>query len=262
MHFFSPVDRMPLVELIVGAKTSDRAIARAYDVVRQIRKTPIVVNDSRGFFTSRVFGTLVMEGAAMVAEGVDPVTIERAATQAGFPAPPLAMLDEVTLTLPQKIRDAARAAGDSAGAFDDHPGMAVTDRLVDEFGRKGKAAGAGFYDYPADGPKRLWPGLWEQFGGQTDVPLIDLQERMLFAMALETVKCLDEGVLRSVPDANIGSIFGIGFPPLHGGALQYVNAYGLSAFAERARELAAAYGSRFEPPALLDRLAAAGENFG
>ena len=262
MHFFSPVDRMPLVELIVGAKTSDRAIARAYDVVRQIRKTPIVVNDSRGFFTSRVFGTLVMEGAAMVAEGVDPVTIERAATQAGFPAPPLAMLDEVTLTLPQKIRDAARAAGDSAGAFDDHPGMAVTDRLADEFGRKGKAAGAGFYDYPADGPKRLWPGLWEQFGGQTDVPLIDLQERMLFAMALETVKCLDEGVLRSVPDANIGSIFGIGFPPLHGGALQYVNAYGLSAFAERARELAAAYGSRFEPPALLGRLAAAGENFG
>ncbi|MET9311579.1 3-hydroxyacyl-CoA dehydrogenase NAD-binding domain-containing protein [Kribbella sp. NPDC003505] len=261
MHFFSPVDRMPLVELIVGEKTSDRAIARAYDVVRQIRKTPIVVNDSRGFFTSRVFGTLVMEGAAMVAEGVDPVTIERAATQAGFPAPPLAMLDEVTLTLPQKIRDAARAAGDSAGAFDDHPGMTVTDRLVDEFGRQGKAAGAGFYDYPADGPKRLWPGLWEQFGGQTDVRLIDLQERMLFAMALETVKCLDEGVLRSVPDANIGSIFGIGFPPLHGGALQYVNAYGVSAFAERARQLAAAYGSRFEPPALLVRMSASGEMF-
>ncbi|MET9272316.1 3-hydroxyacyl-CoA dehydrogenase NAD-binding domain-containing protein [Kribbella sp. NPDC003557] len=261
MHFFSPVDRMPLVELIVGAKTSDRAIARAYDVVRQIRKTPIVVNDSRGFFTSRVFGTLVMEGAAMVAEGVDPVTIERAATLAGFPAPPLAMLDEVTLTLPQKIRDAARAAGDSAGAFDDHPGMAVADRLVNEFGRKGKAAGAGFYDYPADGPKRLWPGLWEHFARPADVPLVDLQERMLFAMALETVKCLDEGVLRSVPDANIGSIFGIGFPPLHGGALQYVNAYGLSAFAERARELAATYGARFEPPARLVRMSAAGEMF-
>jgi 3-hydroxyacyl-CoA dehydrogenase/enoyl-CoA hydratase/3-hydroxybutyryl-CoA epimerase len=262
MHFFSPVDRMPLVELIVGAKTSDRAIARAYDVVRQLRKTPIVVNDSRGFFTSRVFGTLVMEGAAMVAEGVDPVMIERAATQAGFPAPPLAMLDEVTLTLPQKIRDAARAAGDSAGAFDDHPGMAVTDRLVNEFDRRGKAAGAGFYDYPADGPKRLWPGLREHFPQRGDVPLIDLQERMLFAMALETVKCLDEGVLRSVPDANIGSIFGIGFPPLHGGALQYVNAYGLKAFADRARELAASYGSRFEPPALLIRKASAGEIFG
>ncbi|WP_410787197.1 3-hydroxyacyl-CoA dehydrogenase NAD-binding domain-containing protein [Kribbella sp. C-35] len=262
MHFFSPVDRMPLVELIVGEKTSDRAIAQAYDVVRQIKKTPIVVNDSRGFFTSRVFGTLVMEGAAMVAEGVDPVMIERAATQAGFPAPPLAMLDEVTLTLPQKIRDAARAAGDSAGAFDDHPGMAVTDRLVNEFDRRGKAAGAGFYDYPADGPKQLWPGLREHFAADADVPLVDLQERMLFAMALETVKCLDEGVLRSVPDANIGSIFGIGFPPLHGGALQYVNAYGLSAFAERARALAATYGARFEPPALLLRKAAAGEIFG
>jgi 3-hydroxyacyl-CoA dehydrogenase/enoyl-CoA hydratase/3-hydroxybutyryl-CoA epimerase len=263
MHFFSPVDRMPLVELIAGEKTSDRAIARAYDLVRQIKKTPIVVNDSRGFFTSRVFGTLVMEGAAMVAEGVNPVTIERAATQAGFPAPPLAMLDEVTLTLPRKIRDAARAAGDSAGAFDDHPGMAVTDRLVTEFDRRGKAAGAGFYDYPSEGPKRLWPGLWEHFGRpDADVPVLDLQERMLFAMALETVKCLDEGVLRSVADANVGSIFGIGFPSLHGGALQYINAYGLKAFAERARVLAASYGARFEPPALLVRTAEAGEIFG
>ncbi|MFF0341083.1 3-hydroxyacyl-CoA dehydrogenase NAD-binding domain-containing protein [Kribbella sp. NPDC004875] len=262
MHFFSPVDRMPLVELIVGEKTDDRAIARAYDVVRQIKKTPIVVGDSRGFFTSRVFGTLVMEGAAMVAEGVDPVLIERAATQAGFPAPPLAMLDEITLTLPQKIRDAARAAGESAGAFDEHPGMAVADRLVNEFDRRGKAAGAGFYDYPADGPKRLWPGLWEHFAPQSDVPLIDVQERLLFAMALETVKCLDEGVLRSVADANIGSIFGIGFPPLHGGALQYINAYGPRAFVARSRALAATYGERFTPPALLVRKADAGELFG
>ncbi|TDO45383.1 3-hydroxyacyl-CoA dehydrogenase/enoyl-CoA hydratase/3-hydroxybutyryl-CoA epimerase [Kribbella sp. VKM Ac-2527] len=264
MHFFSPVDRMQLVELIVGEKTSDRTLAKAYDVVRQIKKTPIVVNDSRGFFTSRVFGTLVMEGAAMVAEGLDPVTIERAATQMGFPAPPLAMLDEVTLTLPQKIRDAARAAGDRAGAFDDHPGMAVADRLVNEFDRKGKAAGAGFYEYPADGQKHLWPGLWEHFvSAETGVPFVDLQERMTFAMALETVKCLDEGVLRSVADANIGSIFGIGFPPLHGGAVQYVNAYagGLPGFVARTRELAAAYGARFEPPALLVRKAEAGETF-
>ncbi|ADB32733.1 3-hydroxyacyl-CoA dehydrogenase NAD-binding protein [Kribbella flavida DSM 17836] len=264
MHFFSPVDRMPLVELIVGQQTSDRALARAYDVVRQLRKTPIVVNDSRGFFTSRVFGTLVMEGAALVGEGVSPVTVERAATQMGFPAPPLALLDEVTLTLPQKIRDAARAAGDNAGAFDDHPGMAVTDRLVNEFDRRGKAAGAGFYDYPADGPKQLWPGLRQHFGGGTDVPFADLQERLTFAMSLETVKCLDEGVLRSVADANIGSILGIGFPPLHGGALQYITAYagGLPGFVARARELAAAYGPRFSPPALLVRKAEAGETFG
>jgi 3-hydroxyacyl-CoA dehydrogenase/enoyl-CoA hydratase/3-hydroxybutyryl-CoA epimerase len=264
MHFFSPVDRMPLVELIVGEKTSERALAKAYDVVRQIKKTPIVVNDSRGFFTSRVFGTLVMEGAAMVAEGVNPVTIERAATQMGFPAPPLAMIDEVTLTLPMKIRDAARAAGGSAGAFDDHPGMAVAERLVTEFDRKGKAAGAGFYDYPADGPKHLWPGLWEHFvKDEVDPPLIDLQERMAFAMSLETVKCVEEGVLRSTADANIGSIFGIGFPPLHGGALQYINAYagGLAGFAERARALASAYGERFNPPALLVQKAEAGEKF-
>jgi 3-hydroxyacyl-CoA dehydrogenase / enoyl-CoA hydratase / 3-hydroxybutyryl-CoA epimerase len=264
MHFFSPVDRMPLVELIVGEKTSDRALAKAYDVVRQLKKTPIVVNDSRGFFTSRVFGTLVMEGAAMVAEGVNPVTIERAATQMGFPAPPLAMLDEVTLTLPMKIRDAARASGDSAGAFGDHPGMAVTERLVTEFDRKGKAAGAGFYDYPADGPKHLWPGLWEHFvRTETDVPLIDLQERMAFAMSLETVKCVEEGVLRSTADANIGSIFGIGFPPLHGGALQYINAYagGLAGFVARSRELAQSYGPRFEPPTLLTSKAEAGEKF-
>jgi len=264
MHFFSPVDKMPLVELIVGAKTSDRALAKAYDVVRQIKKTPIVVNDSRGFFTSRVFGTLVMEGAAMIAEGINPVTVERAATQFGFPAPPLAMLDEVTLTLPQKIRDAARAAGEGAGAFDDHPGMAVTDRMVNEFDRSGKAAGAGFYEYPADGPKRLWPGLWEHFvRDDVDVPFGDLGERMAFAMSLETVKCLDEGVLRSVADANIGSIFGIGFPPLHGGALQYINAYagGPAGFVARARELAASYGPRFEPPALLLRKAEADEPF-
>jgi 3-hydroxyacyl-CoA dehydrogenase/enoyl-CoA hydratase/3-hydroxybutyryl-CoA epimerase len=142
--------------------------------------------------------------------------------------------------------------------------MAVADRLVTEFDRKGKAAGAGFYEYPANGPKRLWPGLWEHFGGGgTDVPLIDLQERLTFAMSLETVKCLDEGVLRSVADANIGSIFGIGFPPLYGGALQYVNQYagGLPGFVARARELAAAYGPRFEPSSLLVTLATEGKRF-
>ncbi len=261
MHFFSPVDRMPAVELIVGEKTSDRTLAKAYDVVRQIKKTPIVVNDSRGFFTSRVFGTLVMEGAAMVGEGVDPVMIERAAALAGFPAPPLAMLDEVTLTLPQKIRDAARAAGGSAGAFDDHAGMAVTDRMVNEFDRRGKAAGAGFYEYPADGPKHLWPGLREHFTGTSDATLTDLQDRFTFIMSLETVRCLDEGVLRSVADANIGSIFGIGFPPLLGGALQAVNSYGVPEFVERARELAATYGDRFAPTESLIRMAAAGKAF-
>ena len=267
MHFFSPVERMPLVEIIVGEQTSDRTLARAYDVVRQLRKTPIVVNDSRGFFTSRVFGTLVMEGAAMLGEGVNPVTIERAATQAGFPSPPLAMIDEVTLTLPQKIRDAAEAAGAAkdAGAFYDHPGMAVVDVLVDDYDRRGKAAGAGFYDYPSDGEKSLWPGLWDRFVSSTE-PVTDeefreLQDRLTFVMSIETIRCLSEGVLRSTADANIGSIFGIGFPALYGGALQHVNGYagGPAGFLERATELAAAHGDRFAPPALLIERAETGE---
>jgi 3-hydroxyacyl-CoA dehydrogenase / enoyl-CoA hydratase / 3-hydroxybutyryl-CoA epimerase len=272
VHFFSPVDKMPLVEIIVGEKTSDVALAKAYDYVRQIKKTPIVVNDSRGFFTSRVFGSLVMEGAAMLGEGVNPASIEKAAVTTGFPAPPLAMIDEVTLTLPRKIAKAAKAAAEAEGfSFGEHPGMTVVDRMVDEFDRTGKAAGAGFYDYPADGPKQLWPGLWEHFVGDASdpvtgdgpVPFRDLQERLTFSMSIETVRCLAEGVLRSVPDANIGSIFGIGFPPCFGGALQHINGYdgGPTGFVTRARELAAAYGDRFEPPALLVEKAEAGERF-
>ncbi|HET6698529.1 MAG TPA: 3-hydroxyacyl-CoA dehydrogenase NAD-binding domain-containing protein, partial [Nocardioidaceae bacterium] len=193
LHFFSPVDKMPLVEIIKGARTSPEAVARAVDVVQQIKKTPIVVNDSRGFYTSRVYGTLLNEAVALLAEGVDPQTIERAATMAGFPAPPLAMLDEVSLTLTQHIRKAAQEAAEKAGTpLPPHPAEPVIDRMVEEFGRKGKAAGAGFYDYPAEGPKRLWPGLREHFGraaGQPgdepaagDVPLRDIQERYLFAM--------------------------------------------------------------------------------
>ena len=277
VHFFSPVDKMPLVEIIVGEKTSDVAVAKAYDYVRQIKKTPIVVNDSRGFFTSRVFGTLVLEGAAMLGEGVNPASIEKAAVTTGFPAPPLAMIDEVTLTLPRKIAKEAKAAAEAEGfSFGEHPGMAVVDRMVDEFERTGKAAGAGFYDYPEGQPKHLWPGLWEHFTSQhgtgptsdpaTDegpVPYRDVQERLTSIMSIETVRCLAEGVLRSVPDANIGSIFGIGFPPCFGGALQHINGYegGPAGFVARARELAATYGERFEPPALLIDKAESGERF-
>ncbi|MGH3477816.1 MAG: 3-hydroxyacyl-CoA dehydrogenase NAD-binding domain-containing protein, partial [Nocardioidaceae bacterium] len=273
IHFFSPVDKMPLVEIIVGEKTSDVALAKAYDYVRQIKKTPIVVNDSRGFFTSRVFGSLVMEGAAMLGEGVNPASIEKAAVTTGFPAPPLAMIDEVTLTLPRTIAKAAKAAAESGGGvtFTEHPGMAVVDRMVDEFERTGKAVGAGFYDYPGSGSKQLWPGLWEHFVGTRSDPVTgegpvsfhDMQERLTFIMSIETVRCLAEGVLRSVPDANIGSIFGIGFPPCFGGALQHINGYdgGVPGFVDRARELAAAYGERFEPPALLVEKAESGDRF-
>jgi 3-hydroxyacyl-CoA dehydrogenase / enoyl-CoA hydratase / 3-hydroxybutyryl-CoA epimerase len=268
LHFFSPVDKMPLVEIIRGERTSDETLAKAFDVVRQINKTPIVVNDSRGFFTSRVIGTFLNEGVAMLAEGVHPATIEQASAQAGFPAPVLQLFDELTLTLPRKIREETKRAVEAAGGtWTPHPAEMVLDRMVEEFDRKGRSSGAGFYDY-ADGQRAgLWPGLVEHFGkgsgDYSDVDLTDLKERMLFIQALETVRCLDEGVLTSVPDANIGSIFGIGFPPWSGGVVQYMNGYagGLAGFVERARELANRYGSRFEPPDSLVRKVEAGEVF-
>ncbi|RRO12680.1 3-hydroxyacyl-CoA dehydrogenase [Saccharopolyspora rhizosphaerae] len=268
LHFFSPVDKMPLVEIISGKQTSDRALARAFDVVRQINKTPIVVNDSRGFFTSRVIGTFINEGVAMLAEGIHPASIEQASSQAGFPAPVLQLFDELTLTLPRKIRDESKAAMEAAGGtWDPHPAEQIIDRMVEEFDRPGKSGGKGFYDY-VDGKRAgLWPGLVEHFGSAdtdpSEVDLNDLKERMLFAEALETVKCLDEGVLTSVPDANIGSIMGIGFPPWTGGVVQYMNGYpgGLSGFVARARELAERYGDRFQPPESLVKRAANGEPF-
>ncbi|MGW1677714.1 3-hydroxyacyl-CoA dehydrogenase NAD-binding domain-containing protein [Saccharopolyspora sp. NPDC002376] len=265
LHFFSPVDKMPLVEIICGEHTSDKALARAFDVVQQIKKTPIVVNDSRGFFTSRVIGTFLNEGVSMLAEGIHPSSIEQASSQAGFPAPVLQLFDELTFTLPRRIRDESKRAVEAAGGtWTPHPAEQVLDRMIDEFDRKGRSGGAGFYDY-ADGKRTgLWPGLVEHFGTGLDpseVDILDLQERMLFMEALETVKCFDEGVLRSVPDANIGSIFGIGFPAWTGGVVQYINGYpgGLAGFVARARELAERYGDRFEPPASLVKRAEAGE---
>ncbi len=251
LHFFSPVDKMPLIEIIRGERTSDATLAKAFDVAQGLKKTPIVVNDSRGFFTSRVIGTFLGEGVAMVAEGIDPQTVEQASSQAGYPAPVLQLLDELTLTLPQKIRKEARAGVESAGGtWEPHPSEAVIDKLVDA-GRTGKAGGAGFYEY-ADGKRvRLWPGLRTELGATNhDVDLHELGERMLFVEAIESQKCLDEGVLTSVADANIGSIFGIGFPPWTGGVVQYVEGYpgGVAAFVARADAFAAEYGPRFTVP--------------
>ncbi|NMI01582.1 3-hydroxyacyl-CoA dehydrogenase NAD-binding domain-containing protein [Pseudonocardia acidicola] len=261
LHFFSPVDKMPLVEIIRGEQTSDATLAKAFDVTLGMKKTPIVVNDSRGFFTSRVIGTFINEGIAMIAEGVDPQTIEQASSQAGYPAPVLQLMDELTLTLPRKIREETKAAVEAAGGtWEAHPSEAVIDRMIDEFDRKGKSSGAGFYEYVDGKRTRLWPGLREQFGATNhDVDLHELSERMLIIEALETVKCFDEGVLTSVPDANIGSIFGIGFPAWTGGVMQYIEGYpgGPAGFVARADELAAKYGDRFAvPQSLRDRATA------
>ncbi|PXW35772.1 UNVERIFIED_CONTAM: 3-hydroxyacyl-CoA dehydrogenase/enoyl-CoA hydratase/3-hydroxybutyryl-CoA epimerase [Williamsia faeni] len=266
IHFFSPVDKMPLVEIIKGAKTSDAVLAKVIDYTLQIRKTPIVVNDSRGFFTSRVIGTFVNEAIAAVGEGVDPVFIEQAGSQAGYPAPPLQLMDELTLTLPQKIRkETEKALANEGKPLPEHGSSAVVDKMVDELGRPGRSGGKGFYEYDENGKRvRIWPGLRESFNsGSKTIPFEDMKERMLFAEAIETVKCFDEGVLTSVPDANIGSIFGIGFPAWTGGVIQYINGYegGLQGFVDRARDLASKYGSHFEPPQSLVDKAAKGEKY-
>ena len=263
LHFFSPVDKMPLLEIITGEKTSDATLAKAVDIALQIRKTPIVVSDSRGFFTSRVIGTFLNEAVAMLGEGAAPSSIEQAGSQAGYPAPPLQLMDELTLTLPQHIREETRKGVEAAGGtWVAHPSEAIVDRMV-ELGRGGRSSGAGFYDYDAEGKRTgLWPGLADEFGAATgDLPFEDMQERMLFAEALETVKCFDEGVLHTIADANIGSIMGIGFPPWTGGVAQYIDGYpgGLPGFVERARILAKAYGDRFAPPASLVAKAEKGE---
>jgi 3-hydroxyacyl-CoA dehydrogenase/enoyl-CoA hydratase/3-hydroxybutyryl-CoA epimerase len=272
LHFFSPVDKMPLLEIIKGRETSEETLHRALDVAKLIKKTPIVVNDSRGFFTSRVIGTFINEGIAMLIEGVPAATIEQASSQAGYPAPVLQLSDELNMKLMRKIRDAAKAAVQAGSSgWDAHPAEQVIDRMLDEFDRPGRLEGRGFYEY-ADGKRAgLWAGLREAFPSVEDpsaIDLRDLEERMLFAESLESVKCLDEGVIESIADANVGSILGIGFPGWTGGVLQYINGYqhpdhgsGPSAFVARARELASRYGERFEPPASLVERAERGEAF-
>ncbi|MGV0625968.1 3-hydroxyacyl-CoA dehydrogenase NAD-binding domain-containing protein [Mycolicibacter minnesotensis] len=254
IHFFSPVDKMPLVEIIKGEKTSDEALARVFDYVLAIKKTPIVVNDSRGFYTSRVIGTFVNEALMMLGEGVEPASIEQAGLQAGYPAAPLQLCDELNLELMQKIAIATREGVEAAGGT-----LAVTrnEEVVDkmiEIGRPSRLKGAGFYEY-VDGKRTgIWSGLRETFNsGSSTPPLQDMIDRMLFAEVLETQKCFDEGVLTSTADANIGAIMGIGFPAWTGGTAQYIAGYpgGKAAFVARAQELAAAYGDRFNPPASL-----------
>ncbi|MBL8285989.1 MAG: enoyl-CoA hydratase/isomerase family protein [Acinetobacter johnsonii] len=248
LHFFSPVDKMQLVEIIKGKNTSAETLAKAYDYVQQIGKIPIVVNDSRGFFTSRVFGTFVQEGLRLLHEGVHPARIEMAALKAGMPVGPLAIQDEVALTLSEHVANETRKALQAEGK--DLPRSGADDviqTMIHTFDRKGKAGGAGFYDYPEGGKKHLWEGLshWKK---DVDISEQEMIDRFLFVQSLDTLRCYEENVLESIIDANIGSIFGIGFAPWTGGAIQFLNQYGLDQAVQRANELEAKYGERFKAP--------------
>jgi 3-hydroxyacyl-CoA dehydrogenase/enoyl-CoA hydratase/3-hydroxybutyryl-CoA epimerase len=270
IHFFSPVDKMQLVEIIAGKDTGDEAIAHALDYVQQIRKIPIVVNDSRGFFTSRVIGKFINEGIRMLAEGVNPVALERAAVMAGFPTGVLQLSDELNLELMKKIGLATKAAVEAeGGTYVPEPADEVVGWMLEQ-GRGGKLAGAGFYEYDERGTRLgLWDGLAAKYPQAAQQPSVrDIQERLTFSMSIDTIRLFEEGVLRTVPDANIGSVFGIGFPPMQGGAIQYVNGYeaadgslGVAAFRKRADELAVTYGERFAPPTSLVEKAEAGSTF-
>jgi 3-hydroxyacyl-CoA dehydrogenase/enoyl-CoA hydratase/3-hydroxybutyryl-CoA epimerase len=262
LHFFSPVDRMELVEIIKGAKTSRETLAKAYDYVLQIGKTPIVVNDSRGFYTSRTFGTFVQEGCAMLAEGIPAAAIENAAKQAGMPVGPLEVIDQTSMSLSMHVMEQTIADLKAEGKPlpPEHPGQKVIVKMVKELNRPGRAAGGGFYEYPKDGGKFLWPDLAKVFGRNgVKFDIEEMKDRILYRQAIETARCLEEGVLTTVHDANIGSIFGIGFPAWTGGALQFINYVGMAKFVARTDELANKFGERFAPPPQLRDLAAKGE---
>ncbi|MDH3915293.1 MAG: 3-hydroxyacyl-CoA dehydrogenase NAD-binding domain-containing protein [Chromatiales bacterium] len=247
IHFFSPVDKMPLVEIILGEKTGDRAIAVALDYVQQIRKTPIVVRDSRGFYTSRVFGTYVKEGMELLAEGVKPALIENAAKMAGMPVGPLAVHDEVTIDLSYKIM--MQTKKDLGDEFVASGADEVVRHFMEDLERKGKRFGAGFYDYPEGAKKHLWPGLAEEYPAAEQQPAVkDIQKRLLYVQALETARCMQEGVVPEAADADVGSILGWGFPPWTGGTLSLIETVGLAAFIAECEALAERHGPRFTPP--------------
>ena len=261
IHFFSPVDKMPLVEIIMGEKTDDATLALALDYVSQIKKTPIVVNDSRGFYTSRCFGTYVQEGYAMVKEGVNPALIENAGKMAGMPVGPLAVGDEVAIDLSYKVGMATRKAlGDK---YVPSPADGFVETMVEKLERFGRKNGKGAYDYPTDGsPKHLWPGLAEHFPLADDQPSVDeVKSRLMVRMAVECARCFEEGVLRDTASGDIGAIFGWGFAPFTGGPFSFIDTMGVDEFVAEADRLAQAYGARFTPPQLLRDMADKGETF-
>ncbi len=260
LHFFSPVDRMPLVEIIMGKETGEEALALAIDYVKAIRKTPIVVNDSRGFYTSRVFGTYVREGLALLADGVAPALIENAGKMAGMPVGPLAMADEVSIDLMYKIgKQTQEDMGDDYIAV---PGDDLVRQMVDDLGRLGRKSSKGFYDYPEKGDKRLWPGLADLCPPAAEQPNVeDVKKRLMYIQSIETARCMEEGVVTEKRDADVGSIMGWGFPPFRGGVLSLVDTIGIEDFVAECDRLAQAHGARFSPPKLLRDMVAKGEGF-
>ena len=258
LHFFSPVDRMGLVEIIKGEKTSPATLAVALDFVAKLRKTPIVVNDSRGFYTSRVFQTLIHEGAAMLAEGVPPAVIENAAKAVGMPVGPLALLDELTFDLPLKIVD--QAIEQEGDKYVLPAGVAVL-RKMKAYGRSSKKEGAGFYDYPAEGGKHLWKGLADLFPVSNDYDVEQLKQRFLYTQAIETARCLEENVIETSEDGDLGAVYGWGFPAWTGGTLSFIDTVGIETFVRECDRLAQLYGPRFAPSAWLREHAAKGQGF-
>jgi len=254
MHFFSPAEKMPLVEIICGKKTSKEALAKCFDLAIKLGKKPIVVNDGPGFFTTRVIGATISEGAEMVMEGISPVLIDNAAGFNGSPVGPMTAIDEISQETAYKgAMQQKKDAEDRGQKYVETAPFILMRRMVEEFGRKGKVHGGGYYDYPQGGKKKLWPGMQHHFApkGYKEIPLQDVKDRLVFSQCIEAVKAMEEGVITSVGDGNIGSIMGIGFPPQTGGVYQCINAYGMKAFVKRANELADKYGERFRPPKLL-----------
>ncbi|WP_439106056.1 3-hydroxyacyl-CoA dehydrogenase NAD-binding domain-containing protein [Congregibacter sp.] len=257
IHFFSPVDKMPLVEIIVGEKTSDVALAKAFDYTQQIKKTPIVVNDSLGFFTSRTFGTYLDEGVRLLSEGIHPVLIDNMGKGIGMPVGPLAVFDEVSMELSRKAQETWKEMGVVDKWGDGTVMRQVIDTMVIENGRGGRHHGGGFYEYSKDGSKAIWPPLFDlYYKSDVCLPESDIKDRLLFRQVIEALKCRESGVLRSDEDGNIGSIMGIGAPVWTGGLIQFVETYGYERFVARCRELEEAYGDRFTPPQIaIDRAA-------